>query len=464
MQYDKTTIFEGYPAKRVWYPFSSDIYQEVIPSAGDMYPYQIKWLFMYMGTPIYSLPAGHKLIEILADPKKIPLYVASDITVGETSMYADYIFPDLTYLERWEFTGSHPSMSCKVMPIRQPAAPPMTETVTVFGQPMPISLESTLLAIAEKMKLPGFGQNAFGEGLHFQREEDMYLRMAANVAFGEKADGSDKVPAASPEEMDLFVKARAHLPASIFDAGRWEQVVGADLWPHVVYVLNRGGRFQEYAKAYKDGKLANKYGKMVGIYFDNLAKAKHSMTGKHYIPHGTWVPSPADCAGNLLEDEKQGFDMSMITYKIITQTKSRTVGNYWLKAVLPEGFVEIAVADAKRLGLKDDDLVKLTSASNPEGEWDFGNGQKRPMVGRVKVIQGMRPGVLAFPLGFGHWANGAGDMIIDGTPIPGDPRRRTGVHGNAAMRVDPVLGNTGLVDTVGGSAVFYQSRVKLVKI
>jgi anaerobic selenocysteine-containing dehydrogenase len=429
-----------------------------------MYPYQTKWLFIYMGSPVYALPAGHKLIEILSDPKKIPLVVASDITVGETSMFADYIFPDLTYLERWEFSGSHPSMSCKVAPVRQPAAPPQTETVTVFGQPMPISLESTLLAIAEKMKLPGFGQNAFGEGMHLQREEDMYLRMVANIAFGEKADGSDKVPAASPEEIDTFVKARAHLPASIFDAKRWEQVVGADLWPHVVYVLNRGGRFQEYAKAYKDGKLVNKYGKMVGIYLENLAKTKHSMTGKHYIPHGTWVPGPADCAGNLLEDEKQGFDMSMITYKTITQTKSRTGGNYWLKAVLPEGFVEIAASDAKRLGLKNDDLVKLTSASNPEGEWDFGNGQKRPMVGRVKVIQGMRPGVLAFPLGFGHWANGAGDMIIDGTPIPGDPRRRTGVHGNAAMRVDPILGNTGLVDTTGGSAVFYQSKVKLVKI
>jgi hypothetical protein len=37
------------------------------------------------------------------------------------------------------------------------------------------------------------------------------------------------------------------------------------------------------------------------------------------------------------------------------------------------------------------------------------------------------------------------------------------VHANAAMRVDPVLKNTGLVDLVGGSAVFYQSQVKLVK-
>ena len=96
---------QGYPAKRPWYPFSSDIYQEAIPSIGDAYPYPIKALMMYMGTPVYSLPAGHKLIEILSDPKKIPLFFASDIVIGETSMYADYIFPDLTYLERWEFAG-----------------------------------------------------------------------------------------------------------------------------------------------------------------------------------------------------------------------------------------------------------------------------------------------------------------------------------------------------------------------
>jgi anaerobic selenocysteine-containing dehydrogenase len=85
------------------------------------------------------------------------------------------------------------------------------------------------------------------------------------------------------------------------------------------------------------------------------------------------------------------------------------------------------------------------------------------MRGKVKVVQGLRPGVVAFPLGFGHWANGAGDMVIDGVTIAGDPRRARGFHGNAAMRLDPVLGNTGLVDSVGASAVFYQSRVKVVR-
>ncbi len=54
--------------------------------------------------------------------------------------------------------------------------------------------------------------------------------------------------------------------------------------------------------------------------------------------------------------------------------------------------------------------------------------------------------------------------MIDGTVIRGDPRRAAGFHGNAAMRIDPHLGNVTLTDPVGGSAVFYDSKVKLIKV
>lgn len=464
VSYDKTTLFAGFPAKRVWYPFSSDIYQEVVPSIGDAYPYPMKALLLYMGTPIYSLPAGHKLVEILSDPKKLPLFITSDIVIGETSMYADYIFPDLTYLERWEFSGSHPSVTPKVAPFRQPVSPPLTDTVTVFGEKMPLSLESLVLGIAEKLKLPGFGENAFGPGLHLKRDEDMYLRMVANIAFGDKPDGTERIAAASPEEVKVFEQARRHLPPTVFDLKRWQEVIGPDWWPYVVFVMNRGGRFQGYPQAYKDSQLANKYGKMVGIYFDKLVTTRNSMTGEPYLGHADFIGGPRDCLGRMLEDEAKGFDMTLITYKTISQTKSRTVGNYWLQALYPENFIEISPTDAKRLGVSEGDKVKVVSASNEEGIWDLGNGQRKPMIGQVLVRQGIRPGVVAFSLGHGHWAYGAQRVIIDGALVPDDPRRATGVHANAAMRVDPVLKNTGLVDPVGGSAVFYQSQVKLVKV
>jgi tetrathionate reductase subunit A len=463
-KYDKSTIFKGYPAKRPWYPFSSDIYQEVIPSIGDAYPYPIKALMFYMGSPVYALPAGHKLIEILSDPKKLPLFFASDIVIGETSMYADYIFPDLTYLERWEFVGSHPSVTPKVAPFRSPAAPPLTDVVTVYGEKMPLSLESMVLGIAENMKLPGFGENAFGPGLHFKRDEDLYLRMVANIAFGDKPDGSEKLPAASPEEIMIFEKGRRHLPSTVYDLNRWQKVVGTEWWPQVVYVMNRGGRFQEYQKAYKDGQMSNKYGKLVGLYMEKQVTTKNSMTGKTYPGHAHFMDSPTDVLGRKLDDEAKGFDLTLLTHRHITQTKSRTGGNYWLLAVYPENSIELSVADARRLGLSEGDQVKVVSPTNEEGVWDLGHGHKKPMIGKVKIIEGLRPGVTTFTLGHGHWAYGAGDVVIDGVTVPGDQRRGKGVHANAAMRVDPVLKNTGLVDLTGGSAVFYQTQVKLVKV
>ncbi len=42
-------------------------------------------------------------------------------------------------------------------------------------------------------------------------------------------------------------------------------------------------------------------------------------------------------------------------------------------------------------------------------------------------------------------------------------RRIRGIHANAAVRIDPYLKVTTLVDVYGGSAVFYDSQVKVVR-
>ncbi len=459
VKYEETTLFAGYPARRQWFPLASDIYQEIVPSIGDAYPYPVKAVFLYMGTPVYSLPAGHTNIPILADVKKVPLLVASDIVIGETSMYADYIFPDTTYLERWEFHGSHPSVAPKIQPIRQPVIGPIPETVKVFGEAMPISLEATLLAMAERLGLPGFGKEGFGPGQPFTHPDHFYLRMVANVAAGDRA--GDEVPDATEDEVQLFLASRRHLPKSVFDAARWEQTVGNWMWRKVIYVLNRGGRFQDWEKAWDGEKVANKYGTLINLYQEKTAKTKNAMTGKALPGIPTYIPAPLDARGRSVED--RGYDLQLITFREMSHTKSRTAANYWLLHLLPENSVLINEVDAKRLGFKDGEQVKLTSASNREGVWSLGNGWKKPMAGKLRVIQGIRPGVVAFSLGHGHWAYGASDVVVDGKVVKGDPRRGKGLHGNAAMRVDPVLGNTCLEDPVGASAVFYDTRVKLVK-
>ncbi|MEM4311766.1 MAG: molybdopterin-dependent oxidoreductase [Nitrososphaerales archaeon] len=456
VKYEETTIFDGYPAKRQWYPLSSDVYQEILPSIGDEYPYPIKVLFLYMGTPVYSLPAGHTNIPILMDTNRLPLFIAIDITIGTTSLYADYIFPDLSYLERWEFAGSHPNIAPKVQPIRQPVVEPMVEKVKVFGKEMPLSLEALLLKLAEKLGLPGFGKDGFGKGQDFLSMDDYYIRMVANVAMED-----EPVPNANDEEVKLFLESRKHLSPAIFDPERWRSILGDDLWRKVVFVLNRGGRFEDYYKAYPEGELVkNKYGRLINMYQEKTSTTKDAITGVKYPGFALYISSPRDVSGKEIKDD--GYNL--ITYRTITMTKSRTITNYWLLSLEPENYLLINKKDAEALGLKQGDAVKITSATNPEGIWDLGNGVKKPMIGKVKIVEGIKPGVIAFSLGYGHWATGAKDTIIDGVQIKGDERREKGIHANAAMRIDPIIKNTCLTDIPGGSAVFYDTKVKILKV
>ncbi len=462
VDYEKTTLFKEYPAKRNWYPLASDIYEEIIPSIGDAYPYPIKALFLYMGTPAYALPAGHTNIEVLVDVNKLPLFFTSDILIGTTSLYSDYIFPDLTYLERWEFQGSHPNVPVKMENVRQPVAAPIPETVQVYGQEMPICLEALMLALNEKLGLKAFGKDAIDTGLDIKRPEEFYLRAVANIALGDKP--GKEVPDADARELEIFSKSRRHLPKTVFDEAKWKAIVGDDKWAKVVYVLNRGGRFDTHAKGYDGDKLANKYGALLNLYQEKTAGKKYAGTGKSYPGVAKYIPvSTFD--GKSVEELSKGYGLSLITNRTVTQTKSRTIAAYWLQPLLPENGIVINALDAGQLGLRDGDRVKVVSATNKEGVWDFKNGHKREIIGKVMVTQAIRPGVVSFALGFGHWATGAADMLIDGETVKGDPRRERGVHANAAMWTDPSLrNNTCLVDPVGGSVSFYDTKINLIKL
>jgi anaerobic selenocysteine-containing dehydrogenase len=329
----------------------------------------------------------------------------------------------------------------------------------VFGEEMPCSYEAVQLALAEKLGMKGFGKDGFGPGQDFTRPDDFYIRMVANIA----TDGTP-VPDADDAEVKLFLESRKHLPKTVFDPERWEKICGPN-WRKVIYVLNRGGRFQDYKDIYKGEHVANQYKKLINIYQEKTAGTKNAFTGKSnpgyatYLPISTTVGKSPKEAG--LED---GYPLHLITQRDILMTKSRTVVDYWLLAIKPENEIIIHTSDAKKLGVKDGDKVKVVSATNTEGVYDLKNGTKKPMIGKVKVTETIMPGVITFTLGHGHWATGAADVSIDGKVIKGDPRRATGVHANAAMWIDPYLKNTCMLDPVGGSVSFYDTKVKLLKV
>ena len=459
--YEKSTLFTGYPAKRPWFPFTSNIYQEALPSAADGYPYTAKAVWLHMGSPGFAAPAGQTALAILADTAKIPLFFSTDIVIGETSMYADYIFPDAAIWERFATPHASPDVPYPVSKFRQPTITPLTEVVTVYGEKMHSSFETVALAIAEQLHIPGFGKDGFSTGWDLNRQEDWYLKLAANMAVGDK-DG-DAVPDASFNELKLFNEARQHLQPTIFSADRWEKAVGSDKWKKTVTVLNRGGRWKNWDPAVVsgDGMLGKKYGKQLNLYAETVAKAKHSFTGKRFSGSATYK-TPTDAAGNPAVDSD--LPLQLITYKEILGGQSRTLpGNYWLSSILPENFILINAATAGSMGFKDGDKARLVSKSSPDGKWHLPNRPGVDMVGKIKAVEGMRPKTIAVSWSFGHWGYGASDATIDGKTVKGDKRRTAGLCPNAAMKIDPVLKNSCMTDPIGGSASFNETRVNLVK-
>jgi tetrathionate reductase subunit A len=467
-RYEDSIFFRerGYPAKRPWFPFTGNVYQEIIPSFAMGYPYAGKILFTHMGTPALSIPGGNQqIIQMLKDPDKTPLYIASDIVIGETSMYADYILPDLSYMERWGSPGSTPDIPTRVSKVRQPSAIPMTEEVEIEGEKMPLCMEAFLIGISKTLKLPGFGKNAFGDGMNFDRPEDWYLKVVANQAYGNSAD--DAVPDAPDHEIELFRKARRHLPKSVFDEASWKKALKSEAeWRKVVYVLNRGGRFDAYGKGYGAKTVAyNGFGGMFNLFVQEVAKQKNSLSGKYFSGLPV-MQGDCDATGAPIA-QKEGYSLRLFTFKEPFGGQSRTISNYWSNIALqPENKIWLNPEDAGRLHLKPDQLVRMVSQVNPEGKLHLMDGDKRvlDMTARVEIMEGIRPGTAAASWHYGHWAYGSNDVVVDGHLIKGDRRRASGICPNHVMQVDPVLKDVCITDPIGGSASFSSTMVNLIPV
>ncbi len=460
--YESSTIFkrDGYPAKRPWFPFTDDVYQEIIPAAHAGYPYPIKILWLHYGTPVLSSPAGHLQIKMLQDTERLPLFICTDIVLGETSMFADYVFPDIAYLERWgNPMGTSPVTLTKTTKIRQPVVTPIPEVVSVQGEDMPISMDAVMIAVAQKLKAPGYGKDGMGSGWDLKRPEQFYLKMVANVASGDKE--GDAVKEASREDQDLFLRARRHLPRGVFEPAKWRAAVGGE-WSKVVTVLNHGGRFEKADKAHDGAFLGHTWGKQMNLYVEPIGSARHSVTGKFLsgVPVFQELTS-FDGKPVVFGSE---YDLALFTYKDIFGGQSRTISNYaGQMALMPENFVYLNARDAKRMGLEDYDTVRL-EAPGFNGTFNLASGETVTVQGKVKVIQGIRPGAVAVSWSFGHWAYGSKDMTINGQLVKGEPARSKGLVPNPAMAVDSYLKDVCLTDPIAGDSAFGGSRIKLVKV
>jgi anaerobic selenocysteine-containing dehydrogenase len=459
-----------FPAPRPWYPFGFGIWHEIFAGAWYQYPYPVKILLQHEANPAWSAPPGMgglpdeslPWFRLIKDLKRVPLYIVSDILISESSRYADYVVPDTTYLETWGMLPGFPTVPTGVLGVRQPVVEPLTAR-TPSGEPM--SVEQFLIDVAMALGLPGFGPDAFMEGGSLTRREDYYLKMVANVAFYPDCQrrAGDRLVKTGPVPDARGVHERA---AAFRWRRRYDAALRPNEWAKVGYVLARGGRFEDYDVGYLPAPVPEvatyRYGdgkQPCQIYNAAFARTHNALTGRTFVPVAHWEPvalfdgTPLDSV-----DDPGRYPFLLSTYKQPIHSKARTWADLWLVELMPVGYLDVNPLDARRLGLQDGDWVRVRSATYPKG-----------VDAPIRIMPGVRPGVVSFPQPYGHWHYDAGTWTIDGRTFHGDPHRITPVRLNALMRRDPHLSDasgwgTCMIDPVGGGADYFSTRVSLEKI
>ncbi|MCL5677196.1 MAG: molybdopterin-dependent oxidoreductase [Firmicutes bacterium] len=455
--YEKSSLFQrdGYPAKRPWNVVGGNLSHEVLPSAADAYPYSIGALFLSRVSPVVSAPNGEVQAKIMQDTKAVPMLVAFDVAIGDSSQYADYILPDQTYLERFGLQVIYPNQPLRVSTIMQPVT-------RVLKGPRPT--EDVWIDMVKAMGLSGAGKNAFPGGASLDRASDYYLKVVANVAF----DGTP-VPDASPEELRIFEEARRKALARAFDPKAWQAAVKPEEWAKVVYVLNRGGRFEPPGKEYEGEWIKYRFGGQCNFYDEVVAHTKNSYDGKFLDGLPRFEPIKF-YNGKPVADE---LPLQMINWKSRNLGTHRNISDAWLREIRPSNLLWINPRDAGPRGLKSGDLARVRTADGFEAKAE------------VMVTGAIRPGVVGAGFSFGHTAYGSSPVEIDGRVIKpakdyghtsynlAPPlheeaglagTRSTGFNVNTVQRLDEALRNAGLLDEVVGGSSQYDTRVEIEKI
>ena len=420
-----------FPAKAPWYPFVAGQLTELLVSALEGYPYPLKAWISNMTNPFYGI-AGLRGVaeEKLKDPARLPLFIAIDAFMNETTALADYIVPDTHNFESWGFSAPWAGVASKATTARWPVVRSAT-SLTADGQPA--SMESFCIAVAKRIGLPGFGDNAITDpqGNHYplNRAEDYYLRLAANIAFMGKAP----VAEAQPEDIALTGVQRI-MPVMT-------QTLKTDEISRVAFIYSRGGRFAPDNSGRVDNRVGNAWEKPLQIWNANVAAHRHAITGERYSGCPAWYPSRLS-DGRAVEElfPEQEWPLKLISFKSNTMSSATAVIPR-LHHLKPVNLVALNPQDGQRYGLAHGDIVRITTPG----------GQAQA---QISLLHGVMPGVIAIEHGYGHKEMGAAQHTLDGEPMAFDEQIKSGINLNELGFADPTrqVANTWL-DWVSGASV-----------
>ena len=339
-------------------------------------PYPVQALILYRSNPVFSKPEGAKWIDAL---RAVPLVVSCSPLPDESTLWADLVLPDHTYLERAELVEPAPSSGRPVIGIRQPVIPPRHDTMATGD---------VIIRLARSIGSP------MAEALPWSDYRALNAEAARQFATVAAPTAGASDPAA--------------VLARLQESGGWWGDAGFEQWDTALATPSR--KFEFYSQTIA-ARLATHFPTEPALAAHLAAHGVATRGDDLCLPH--W--EPPRFAGDAHE-----YPFLLLPYRAINYAEGGVRHLPWLRELPAAGLlawketIEIGPDDAARLGVRQGDPVWVES---PAGRRRF----------HVRVQPAARPGTVALPLGHGPWpptadaagTAGHGLLVALGDPLAG---------------------------------------------
>ncbi len=409
--------------------------------AGD--PYKIDTLFMYMANMAWNSsmnPGEASRMMADKDPAtgeyRIPHIIYADAFASEMVAYADLVFPDTTYLERWDCISllDRPigSPEGPADSIRQPVLPPDRD-VRAF--------QDVMVELGVRLKLPGFvkddGSATYSSYADYIARHERRPGVGPLAGF-RGADGTESgVGAPNPDQLQRYIENGCfwsyHHP------------------PEALYYKHSNIAYLEDAK--RLGLIDSTAQIVLHLYCEPLQKFRLAAEGhgpnqppdaqrdrivRYFDPLPIWYP-PFEQA----LPEQSAYPLHAITQRPMAMYHAWHSQNAWLRQIYSHNRLYMHRRTAAALGIKDDDWIWVISR----------NGRVK---GQVRLMEGVNPDTVWTWNAIGK-RRGAWGLTDDA------PEAERGFLLNHVISEFLAGGRQLNSDPVTGQAAWYDLRVRVEK-
>ena len=396
----KPTFFDNPPAQKFWnelhfpneYPLAFFEMSFLLPHFLKEGRGKLDTYFTRVFNPVWTYPDGFSWIEALSDESKVGMHIAMTPTWNETAYYADYVLPMGHASERHDL-NSYETHGGVWIAFRQPV---MREAARRNGKPFKFTYEVNPGEVWE--------EDEFWIELSWRIDPDGSLGVREHFMSpyrtGEKITVDEYYQFIFEHTPGLKEKA-AKENLSALDYMRKYGAFTVEESSYEKHLKEISPDEMKDASVDVDSGIIKKGGKAVGVYVDGknvvgfpTPSRKQEFFSQTMIDW-KWpeysIPTYIKSHVHPEKINREAGEFPLVpTFRLPVLIHSRSGNSKWLTEIANRNPIWIHTSDAKRLGLKSNDLVRVTT--------DIGY-----FVDKIWVTESIKPGIVACSHHIGRW-------------------------------------------------------------